>query len=198
MDAEVFEQYLSDRSRLGPQSPGAFSGAAGGAPCGDLVRISLSIDGGRVAGVTFDAEGCASAQAAAAAVAEAVDGEEVLAAARLGPANVSEALGGLGPQGRHAADLAADAMHRALTAAAGAGAALAEPPTSGERVLVAVSGGVDSAVAALLERERGAEVVAVTVKLWADQHNDGARSCCSPQAVLGARALTHSLGIPHL
>ena len=44
-----------------------------------------------------------------------------------------------------------------------------------------MSGGVDSAVAALLERERGAEVVAVTLKLWADRHTDGARSCCSPR-----------------
>jgi tRNA-specific 2-thiouridylase len=198
VDAEVFEQYLSDRSRLGPEPPGSFTGAAGGAPCGDLVRISLAIDRGRIAGVRFDAEGCASARAAAAGVAEAVDGEDVLAAARIGPEVVSAALGGLGPQGRHAADLAADAMHRALAAAAGSGVALADAPTSRERVLVAVSGGVDSAVAALLERERGAEVLAVTVKLWADQHNDGAGSCCSPHAVIGARALAHALGIPHL
>ena len=60
-----------------------------------------------------------------------------------------------------------------------------------------MSGGVDSAVAALLERERGAEVVGVTVKLWADPETDGAKACCSPEAVLGARALAHSLGIPH-
>ncbi len=61
-----------------------------------------------------------------------------------------------------------------------------------------MSGGVDSAVAALLERRRGAEVVAVTLKLWADRHTDGARSCCSPEAVVGARALAHGLGLPHL
>jgi tRNA-specific 2-thiouridylase len=61
-----------------------------------------------------------------------------------------------------------------------------------------MSGGVDSAVAALLERGRGADVVAVTLKLWADRHTDGARSCCSPQAVVGARALAHGLGLPHL
>ena len=67
----------------------------------------------------------------------------------------------------------------------------------GERVAVAMSGGVDSAVAALLERERGADVVGVTVKLWADPETDGAKACCSPEAVLGARALAHSLGIPH-
>jgi tRNA-specific 2-thiouridylase len=60
-----------------------------------------------------------------------------------------------------------------------------------------MSGGVDSAVAALLERERGADVVAITVKLWADPDTDGAKACCSPEAVLGARAVAHQLGIPH-
>jgi tRNA-specific 2-thiouridylase len=40
--------------------------------------------------------------------------------------------------------------------------------------------------------------VAVTLKLWADRRTDGERSCCSPEAVLGARRLAHSLGIPHL
>ena len=63
---------------------------------------------------------------------------------------------------------------------------------------MALSGGVDSAVAALREREAGREVVAVTLKLWADQRTDGERSCCSPEAVLGARRVAHSLGIPHL
>ena len=38
---------------------------------------------------------------------------------------------------------------------------------------------------------------AITVKLWADPETDGAKACCSPEAVLGARALAHSLGIPH-
>ncbi len=53
-------------------------------------------------------------------------------------------------------------------------------------------------MAALRERERGTEVVAVTLKLWADQRTDATKSCCSPLAVLGARGLAHSLGIPHL
>lgn len=60
-----------------------------------------------------------------------------------------------------------------------------------------MSGGVDSAVAALLAREEGAEVIGVTVKLWSDPETDGAKACCSPEAVLGARALAHQLGIPH-
>jgi tRNA-specific 2-thiouridylase len=101
----------------------------------------------------------------------------------------------LTPAKRHAAQLAADALHRGLASVAASALPLA--PGSSERVLVAMSGGVDSAVAALLERERGAEVMGVTVKLWADPETDGAKACCSPEAVLGARSLAHSLGIPH-
>src|SRR5436190_1341745 len=198
VSAELLADYADDRSHLGEPPAGSFSGAAGGAPCGDLVRISLAIEAGRIAAASFGAEGCAASRAAGAAVTDLVDGAGVLDAARLGPDAVAGALGGLGPQGSHAADLAADALHRALAAAASAGAALAPKPVRGERVLVAMSGGVDSAVAALLEHARGAEVACVTLKLWADQRTDGSKSCCSPQAVLGARALAHSMGLPHL
>ncbi len=197
MDAALVEDYLRDGARLGPPPDAAHSGSAGGSVCGDVVRISLLIDGGVVRATSFGAEGCATARAAAAAAAELAEGSTVLEAASLGPDDVAGALGGLGAPGRHAADLAADALHRALSGAASSGVALAGAPT-GERTLVAMSGGVDSAVAALLESERGVDVVAVTLKLWEDAANDGERSCCSPEAVLGARAVSHSLGIPHL
>lgn len=197
MDRELFEHYLRDESRLGPVPEGAFTGAAGGAACGDLSRLSLTLAGGRVAEVTFETEGCGATRAATAAVAEAVEGEPVLEAAGLSIDGVEALLGGLAPAKRHAAQLATDALHRALGAAAASGLPL-DAGGGANRVAVAMSGGVDSAVAALLARERGEDVVGVTVKLWADPETDGAKACCSPEAVLGARALAHSLGIPHL
>ena len=69
---------------------------------------------------------------------------------------------------------------------------------SPRRTLVAMSGGVDSAAAAQLALDAGDDVVAVTLELWADPATDDERSCCSPQAVLGARALAHGMGIPHV
>jgi tRNA-uridine 2-sulfurtransferase len=216
MDRELFDHFLRDETRRGPTPDDAFTGAAGGAACGDVSRLSLTVADGRVASVTFDTEGCGATRAATAALAETIDGATVLEAAKLSIDDAEALLGGLQPAKRHAAQLATDALHRGLSAAAASSLAL-DPSTalgvgpdtatlnaseggsvgSPERVAVAVSGGVDSAVAALLERERGADVVAITVKLWADPETDGTKACCSPEAVLGARAVAHSLDIPH-
>jgi tRNA-specific 2-thiouridylase len=170
----------------------AHTGAAGGAACGDIVRVSVALDGRHVADAGFDATGCGPAIAAGSAVVALVRGRPLLDAARVGPPEIAAALGGLSATHRHAAELAADALHRALGAAARAAAALPEDP---RRTLVAMSGGVDSAVAALLA---GPDAVAVTLELWSDPAGDGERSCCSPQAVRGARALAHGMGLPHL
>ncbi len=175
---------------------GAFVGSAGGAACGDVVRIAVGVEGGRLTSITFDADGCGATLAAGSACVALARGSAVLDAARISAASISHRLGGLSPGKLHAADLAADALHRALARAAGSNTRLALPGR--QRMLVGLSGGVDSAVAAYLCARDGYEVVAVTLKLWADQEGDGERSCCSPQAVLGARALAHDMGLPHL
>jgi tRNA-specific 2-thiouridylase len=191
-----FADHLDAPSGRGALKDSPHTGAAGGAACGDVVRISLRIEGERVAQVGFDAEGCGAVTAASSAVVELVEGGPFLEAARIGPGDVAEALGGLTPPKRHAAELAADALHRALGKAAKDGAA--RLPRSGRRTLVAMSGGVDSAAAAQLALDAGDEVVAVTLELWADPATDGDKSCCSPQAVIGARDLAQRMGIPHL
>ena len=198
MNPELFEHYACDLDRRGPEPDGAHSGAAGGSVCGDLVRISVRVRTGLVETATFDASGCAALRACAAAACEAVEGSTALDAAVVGADPIAEVVGGLTSQGRHAAELVGDALARALGSLASSAEAVAPAPRDGDRVLVAISGGVDSAVAMLLERERGAEVVAVTLKLWQDERTDGTQACCSPEAVRGARALAQSLGVPHL
>ena len=190
-----FEQHLTDPHGRGDAPAGAFVGSAGGSACGDLVRIALTVDEGRLSQVTFDADGCGATIAAGSACVVLAQGRTALDAARIGAADLAAELGGLSPGKLHAADLAADALHRALSNAAASGVALAGPDP--RRIVVGLSGGVDSAVAAHLCARDGLDVVAVTLKLWADQEGDGERSCCSPQAVLTARGLAHSMGMPH-
>ena len=67
-----------------------------------------------------------------------------------------------------------------------------------QRVLLGMSGGVDSSVTGYLLREQGYDVVGVTMKVWPQDCISRAEDkCCGPQAVADARAVAHSLGIPH-
>ncbi len=67
-----------------------------------------------------------------------------------------------------------------------------------QRVLLGMSGGVDSSVAGYLLRAQGYEVIGVTMKVWPQDCISRAEDkCCGPQAVADARGVAHSLGIPH-
>src|SRR5450759_2881318 len=69
---------------------------------------------------------------------------------------------------------------------------------SKQRVLLGMSGGVDSSVAGYLLREQGYDVIGVTMKVWPQDCISRAEDkCCGPQAVADARSVAHSLGIPH-
>jgi tRNA-specific 2-thiouridylase len=198
---EALVDHLQAPRGRGHTPADAFTGAAGGAACGDLIRISLAIDpdspSGTISDAGFDASGCGTSIAAGSATVGLLRGVPLLRAARIGVDEIASELGGLSPAKLHAAELASDALHRALGSAVRERARLAPAPG---RTLVAMSGGVDSAVAALLiaEEHDAAEAVGVTLELWSDPENDGDLSCCSAQAVRGARALAHGLGMAHL
>ena len=194
MADERFEEHLRRPFAKGHVPVRGHAGAAGGAACGDLVTVAVALEGGVVADTGFDASGCGATIAAGSAAAALTRGRPLLDAARIGHDDIAAELGGLSPGKLHAAELAADALHRALGAAARAAAVL--EPAAG-RVLVAMSGGVDSTVAALLCARGSDDVAAVTLELWRDPENDGERSCCSASAVRGARALAHRMGLPH-
>ena len=71
-------------------------------------------------------------------------------------------------------------------------------PVVAERVLVAMSGGVDSSVAAARLAAEGCDVVGVTLHLWDYPPDASARSrCCAPEDVHDARRVADRLKIPH-
>jgi tRNA-specific 2-thiouridylase len=68
---------------------------------------------------------------------------------------------------------------------------------TGKRVLVAMSGGVDSSVAAALLHEQGYEIIGATMKLFCHGEDLPDRPCCSLDSVNDARRVCQQLGVPH-
>ena len=200
MDRLAFEHHLTSPQGHGRVPEDGFTVDVGGGACCDRIRFSIATDGERVTDAGFEAEGCGSATAAGSAAVTLARGRGLLEAARIDARAIAEELGGLSPGKLHAAELAADALARALGEAVRSRGELPPPASSGgrraTRTLVAMSGGVDSAVAALLCAQGGA-TVAVTLELWSDAENDATRSCCSASAVAQARALAHGMGLAH-
>jgi tRNA-specific 2-thiouridylase len=118
-----------------------------------------------------------------------VDGEQIVEADTPGMARPLVGLTLLEAAAVPGATLAADAVADAL------GRVFRAAPKRG-RVAVAMSGGVDSAVA--LHRA-GPDAVGVTLRLWLDPSGPNAeRACCSPDAVIRARETCHARGVPHV
>ncbi len=70
----------------------------------------------------------------------------------------------------------------------------------GKRVIAAMSGGVDSSVAAYLLHQQGYDVIGVTMRLWSADEDDVSpdhQGCCSIQDIEDARRVCQTLGVPH-
>jgi tRNA-uridine 2-sulfurtransferase len=118
-----------------------------------------------------------------------VDGDRVVAADAPGMERPLAGLTLLEAAAVPGETLAADALANALSQIV-----RAEPDP--RRIAVAMSGGVDSAVALL---RAGPRAIGVTLRLWLDPAGpDSERACCSPEAVIAARETCHGLGLPHV
>ena len=118
-----------------------------------------------------------------------VDGDRIVEADAPGLARDLRGLTLLDAAAVDGETLATDALANAL------GPIFRAQPRVG-RVAVAMSGGVDSAVALL---RAAPNAIGVTLRLWLDPEGPTAdRACCSPEAVIAARETCHRLGLPHV
>lgn len=192
----IYGEHLSSPIGLGERPQGSAEASAGSPECGNKITFWVATDGDVVGGCGWEAAGCQTLTVAASMITERWRGEPIKTAALTSAAELDSELGGLSPLKREALEITLDAAAVAL------GRSLASSHhRSGEssgRILVAMSGGVDSSTVALMLRSERLDVWGVTVELWRDRFNDERKSCCSASAVRAARAQAHSLGIPHI
>ena len=196
-------EYLVRPRNVGELEAPSGVGESGDAACGDVARFTVRIEENRLEDVRYKVYGCAACIAAGSALSELVRGRPQLEAARVSKTDLENSLGGALPAGKeHALTLVLDALHKAVEDYWNkeGGAMLVEGyggpgANGGKSVVAAMSGGVDSAMTALLLKEAGYDVATVTFRLHDGEK--GSRSCCSPDTVLFARDTAHRMGLPH-
>ncbi len=171
-------------------------GDAGGS-CGVTVRWLLRVDS---SGVITDAaarvRGPRTAVATASALREELIGAHVVDATRVGILTLHHTFAEMSAGDAERAATVEDALHEALSTAI---RAYSGPPQGQIDVIVAMSGGVDSAVALHRVRASGRTPIGATLQLWIDpQAPDASRACCSGDSVRRARRTCHAAGVGHV
>jgi len=82
--------------------------------CGDILRLSVLIEDGKVKEARYKVRGCTASIAAGSALTELIAGKETAALESLGRADVESAVGGLSNESKHAALLCEDALRAIL------------------------------------------------------------------------------------
>jgi nitrogen fixation NifU-like protein len=89
-------------------------GEVGNPVCGDMIKITIKVDEGKLADVKFKTFGCGAAVASGSIGTELVKGRSIDEAMVLTNSQVAEELGGLPPEKLHCSNLAADGIHEAI------------------------------------------------------------------------------------
>ena len=110
---KVMDHFMHPRN-MGEIEDASGIGEVGNPACGDVMRLYLKIEGGKIIDAKFKTFGCGAAIASSSMTTELIKGKSIDEALKLSNEAVSEALGGLPPAKQHCSVLAEDALRAAL------------------------------------------------------------------------------------
>jgi nitrogen fixation NifU-like protein len=115
MDRERLLDHFQNPRNAGELAPPAVVVDVTNPACGDMLRLSVHFENGRVTDARFQTRGCTASIAASSALTEWMIGKSRLELRTLHPAVIEEAVGGLEPASKHAAVLCVDAVKAILS-----------------------------------------------------------------------------------
>ena len=113
--SDIFRDHIAHPRNAGELADATATAEETNPVCGDRLRLSLRVIDGRIEAVRFLAYGCPPTLACGSALAEMLEGILVEEAMKLTRKDTIDALGGLPAQKRHAAALAVETLHQALS-----------------------------------------------------------------------------------
>ncbi len=114
MYSDMVMDHFKNPRNVGSLTDADGIGTEGNPVCGDIMKIYIKVQDGRITDVKFQTFGCGAAIATSSMVTEMVKGKTLEEAMVISNKAVAEALGGLPATKMHCSNLAADALHRAI------------------------------------------------------------------------------------
>ncbi|MDH4227519.1 MAG: Fe-S cluster assembly scaffold protein NifU [Deltaproteobacteria bacterium] len=114
MYSQKVMDHFSNPRNVGEVEGANGEGTVGNPECGDIMKLTLKIEGNVIQDVKFKTFGCGAAIATSSMVTELVKGKKLDEVEKISNATVAEALDGLPPVKMHCSNLAADALHAAI------------------------------------------------------------------------------------
>ncbi len=114
MYSEKVMDHFSNPRKVGELEEADGSGTVGNPACGDIMKLTIKVEGDKISDVKFKTFGCGAAIATSSMVTELVKGKSLDDAENVSNQSVAEALDGLPPVKMHCSNLAADALHAAI------------------------------------------------------------------------------------
>ncbi|MGI6412320.1 MAG: Fe-S cluster assembly scaffold protein NifU [Syntrophomonadaceae bacterium] len=111
---KVMDHFMNPRNVGEIENPSGI-GEVGNPACGDIMHIEIKVQDNIIQDIKFRTFGCAAAIAASSMVTEMVKGKTLEEAEQITNRSVAQALDGLPPIKMHCSNLAADALHKAIT-----------------------------------------------------------------------------------
>lgn len=110
---KVMDHFMNPRN-VGEISDADGIGMEGNPTCGDVMKIFIKVEDGRIVDAKFKTFGCGASIAVSSMVTEMVKGKTLEEALQISKETVADALGGLPPQKMHCSNLGADALRKAI------------------------------------------------------------------------------------
>jgi len=176
------------------------SGSSGGINCSENIKLKARIDKNIISDIKFKAFGCNYTIAAASYLTTLIKNRDILRSALITGKELEKHLGKFPAGKKYVLNIAINALNNLISdyISKSHNGSIYEKNT--KRVAVAMSGGIDSSMAAKLLKDDGWEVIGITMKLLPDDFywKNNTKTCCSLEDIKTARKVSLKLDIPHI
>ncbi len=192
--------HFNDPRNVGEIAGADAVGKSGSTECNNHIRFTAKIKKNVITDIKFKALGCSYTIAASSCLTELVKNKDILQSTKVGERELEECLG-IFPDGKKPVlAVTINALQNLITDYVSGTDLKHLYPKNNKKIAVALSGGIDSSMAAVILKEEGWDIFGITMKFLPDDFKwkNIAKTCCSRKDIESARKVCMKLDVPHI